>query len=103
MAELLKSDWLSDWYMLTEYQSAQPEGSAEEWRAIIEALRSKSSQSFRRVAVWFENERAYFCSPRNSVSDYEACLDASEIDEFVRDAEVLLDEHQQVVKDGAGI
>lgn len=100
---LQKSDWLKDWYTIERAQhenrqwlaplggngfqfmdsgrisDACVEGTAEEMRAIAEAIKARGSASFKRCAVHVKGEIAYFCSPRNSTRDAEVPLaDAEE-------------------------
>lgn len=101
--ELRESEWLGDWFVLDEYQSAQPEGTAEEWREVIEAIKNRRNVSFRRVSVRFDSGFFSFTSPRNSIVDCEAILTPSEITDFVAQAESVLDEAQGMLCDGGGI
>lgn len=100
---LVKSDVLEDWYTVerAEHEHRQwfeptgpnsmqfmdtarisdacVEGTAEEMRAIAEAIKARGSASFKRCAVHVKGEIAYFCSPRNSTRDAEVPLaDAEE-------------------------
>lgn len=101
---LQKSDWLEDWYTIerAEHENRQwlaplgengsqlmhsgrisdacVEGSAEEMRAIAEAIKARGSASFKRCAVHVMGGVAYFCSPRNSTRDAEIPL--ADADEF---------------------
>lgn len=101
---LQKSDWLEDWYTIERAQhehrqwlepmgpnclqfmdsgrisDACVEGSAEEMRAIAEAIKARGSASFKRCAVRVNGGTAYFCSPRNSTRDAEVPL--ADADEF---------------------
>ena len=103
MPELEKSIWLGDWYVLSSYESAIPEGTASEWREVLEGLRHEHRVAFRRVQLWFDGEFACLNSPRNSVRNVEAKIHKDEIDAFIAQAEALLDEHEQLVGDGSGI
>lgn len=91
--KLVKSDSLDDWYLIeravhenkewydegeshgykfSSYQhsgrisDACVEGSLEEMKAIAEAIRNRTKFSAKRCAVYIENNRAFFYSPRNS-------------------------------------
>lgn len=87
--KLVKSDSLPDWYTIeravhenkdwwepTQYGSAYQhsgrisdacvEGSLEEMKLIAKAIRARAKFEARRCAVHIENNRAFFCSPRNS-------------------------------------
>lgn len=105
---LQKSDWLEDWYTIerAEHENCQwlapiggnglqlmysgrisdacVEGTAEEMRAIAEAIKARGSASFNRCAVQVKGDVAYFCSPRNSTRDAEIPL--ADADEFADQA-----------------
>lgn len=103
MTSLVKSEWLSDWFVIDEYESAQPEGRSAEWREILEAMKRRESKGFRRVAVRFDKGFAEFTSPRNSIVSCEALLVPTEIDEFIAAAELVLDLDAGMLHSGDGI
>lgn len=102
--KLQKSDWLDDWYLIERAEhegrqwfepdgpdclrfmcserisDADVEGTADEMRAIAEAIKARGSVSFKRCAVRVHGDVAYFCSPRNSMRDAEIPL--ADADEF---------------------
>jgi hypothetical protein len=90
--ELRKSLWLEDWYVIEPHHgTGQPEGTDEDWKAILEAMKKRESESFRRVGVKFDGEgNAMFCSPRNSMDDDEAVIPAAEVDSWIAYAEGVL-------------
>lgn len=89
-----KSQFISDWFVLTEFKSAQPEGTSQEWLEIIKAMKARSDRRFRRVAVWFDEGFAFFNSPRNSVVDFELRIEPNNIQRFIDKAEKILSDNQ---------
>ena len=89
---LRKSEWLDDWYVIKPHHgTGQPEGTSEEWKAILEAMKKRERESFRRVGVRFDGEgNAMFRSPRNSMNDDEAVIPAGEVDSWISYAEGIL-------------
>jgi hypothetical protein len=101
---LEKSEWLPDWYLIDRADhdgrewdeqtapncfrfmrsarlgSADIEGTADEMRAIAQAIRNRGCASFRRCHVEVLGDVALFCSPRNSEGDTPVPLaDADEL------------------------
>lgn len=96
---LEKSEWLDDWYTIVRAKhdgrqwleragsngmkfmcserisDACVEGTSEEMMQIAKAIKTRSSASFKRCAVWIKGDIAYFCSPRNSTIDAEVALE----------------------------
>lgn len=88
-----RSDALSDWYVIeraehdgrawfeplghhsmalrcsSRFSDADVEGTAEEMRAIADAIEKRATVSFRRCAVSVQGESVLFWSPRNSMKD----------------------------------
>jgi len=58
-------------FMMSERLSPEAciEGDREEMLAIANAIKDKSSASFKRCAVRIDGDTAYFCSPKNSKQD----------------------------------
>lgn len=62
-------DW--DWYVLLDanyrhLSDASVEGTAEEWRAVADALTTGESVSFKRLSAKKDGNDYLFCSPRNT-------------------------------------
>jgi hypothetical protein len=86
MAQLRKSDWIDDWYVLADDDgrdvgSASVEGTMDEWIEIAKAMKRRESCSHRRCAAHWCGHHYSFNSPRNSMGE-EACLFGDEIDRF---------------------
>lgn len=100
MIQLEKSDWLDDWYVLempSWWYTGTPEGTADEWRAIINAISEKRNLSFKRVGVWFDDDKVcHFYSPRNSIEMTECRLPTDKQADFVSQAHELLNREYQV-------
>lgn len=65
--ELVPSGALADWLVIEPHQDGQPEGTAAEWWAIIEAMEKGSNLAFKRCGVRFYGDgNAILYSPRNS-------------------------------------
>lgn len=98
------SQWLSDWLVLVDYNSAQPEGTGDQWRKALEAAKLREPSRFKRLAIWFD-EDGWLCitSPRNSISEFEERVPAHAIDEWIEACEKVLDEHQGMLSGGGGI
>lgn len=91
-----KSDWLEDWYTLECGLGGTPEGTAEEWRAIVQAIRERRGQGFRRVGVSLDAAPGWFqiCSPRNCYGDRDHMpLPFESAEEFCREVEAVLAIH----------
>lgn len=86
------SPWMSGpWYVLfytrpdedscrhISPQWASIEGDAQEWAAIAEGIRTRTTTSFKRVRVGFAaGGKALLCSPRNSMNDTILSLEESD-------------------------
>ena len=95
--KLICSAWLDDWFVIAPYRGGgQPEGSVEDWRAILDAMKGRRAESFRRVAVWFDpQDNAHFYSPRNSSDDDAAIVQAAAVDETIERYTKILDVYQE--------
>lgn len=61
------------------------EGTGAEMLAIADAITKREECSFRRCAVRFDGDSAFFCSPRNSEDEGECTLaEADELAEVIR-------------------
>ena len=80
------------------------EGPAEHWRAIIDAIRSRDDEDFKRVGLKFvrrwgrdgqEAEGGLLYSPRNNGDDPITGLSLKTLDVFADRAELVLKESEQ--------
>lgn len=101
---LRKSEWLDDWYVV-DGCSAMPEGTAEEWQQVIEALKSgKDHRVATRIAVRTLVWGVEFYSPRNSCDREDSVqLDKDLLPEWIAKAETLLKTEMHCVEGGEGI
>lgn len=86
---ILSEGGMDDWLVIDNYRgTGQPEGSLDEWRSILNSMKRREGNSFKRVEVIFDsNWNAWFCSPRNSMDSYSASIKADDVDEWIKDAE----------------
>ncbi len=84
---------------------AQPEGSADDWKAVITSMKEgKDNWTARRVGLIFRNGYAGLYSPRNSMDDDDNMLIApDEILGWIANAEALLKAEAHEVESGEGI
>jgi hypothetical protein len=91
-SRLRKCEWLDDWYVV-DGSLAQPEGTAAEWRMVMDAMRRKRSERpGRRIGVTvYDDGRVKFYSPRNCAGpDDVVRVAANEAAAWLASAEVLL-------------
>jgi hypothetical protein len=91
--QLIKSTWLDNWYMIEPHHgTGQPEGTAQEWRDILAAMKKREREYFYRVSVRFDRSgNALFRSPRNSMENDEAVIEAGEVDAWIAYAEKVVE------------
>lgn len=93
MVELVKSEWLDDWYVI-EPSNPSVEGSRAEWLELVKRLKQGvgSAFMFRRCAfqVGPDGDVA-FSSPRNSTGEGDHVVVAkADIASFVKQATAVL-------------
>lgn len=91
-SRLRKSKWLDDWYVV-DGSWAQPEGTAAEWRMVVDAIKVKrSDRPGRRIGVTVHDDgRVKFYSPRNCTGpDDVVRVAANEVRAWLESAEALL-------------
>jgi hypothetical protein len=90
--KLTKSEWLDDWYAVKPPTGGGvPEGTADEWREILAAMKERQRQEFKRVAVKFDKDgTAWMWSPRNSVAQTSVHIAPKDVDEWIASAESVL-------------
>ena len=75
---LRHSEGLGDWYVIErngrDITDANVEGTLEEMRGIAQAIRVGTNYYAKRCAVSIREGKAFFWSPRNSVTKGEATL-----------------------------
>lgn len=103
MAEL--EQVYEDWYCLRKCDCTTPEGTAEEWREVIKAIREKGKFWAKRVAIYRCDWGGWeIGSPRNAydTDDYYMLFD-DQAEAFATMLETTLDANPSVMKDGFGI
>jgi len=79
-------------FMMSErlVQDACIEGDGEQMLAIAHAIKNKTSESFKRIAVHFEKDGVHLYSPKNSSEDGVVSVQEAEefADEFINMLEV---------------
>ena len=90
---LIYSAWLENWFVVAPHEgTGQPEGSGEEWREILTAMKERRRFSFRRIGVEFDaSGNAWFWSPRNSMNHQAAEVPAAEVDAWIARAEKIVE------------
>ncbi len=89
---LRKSECQDDWYVV-DGSGAQPEGTAAEWRLVVDAIKAKrSEQPGRRIGVTvYDDGRVKFLSPRNCTGpDDVVRIAANDVEAWLASAEALL-------------
>ena len=95
-----------DHWLVVDGCWAQPEGTPEEWRTVVEAIKAgRSEHSARRVAVEMDGTGyARIYSPRNEVEDNGGVLLApDELPGWVAAAEATIKQALDEVDNGDGI
>lgn len=85
---LIRSIYLDNWYVIKPVGGEGiPEGRADEWKMIANAMLAFHDEGFERVAVNFDNEKnAWLFSPRNSPNIYIVRILYKEVDKWARRA-----------------
>jgi hypothetical protein len=68
LLKFYKSEWLDDWYCMDGASFGQPEGTKEEWMALIEGIERGEAVRFKRVGTVITEYGVQFYSPRNAIS-----------------------------------
>ncbi len=91
---LHKSAWITNWYAVNGFQFGQPEGTGEEWRAIVNALLAdEEPPRFRRVSAKRTIVGVEFQSPRNAIDEHDHSYVSNEdLPEWLAKADALLKE-----------
>lgn len=90
---LLSSQNIPNWFVIEPFVgTGQPEGTREEWREIITAMKTRQKYcGFKRIAMSFDNNgNVWFWSPRNSSEDKEAMISANELNDWILYAEDII-------------
>lgn len=101
---LVYSVWIQNWFVIEPYRgTGQPEGSTEEWRKILIAMKERQKLCrFRRIGMEFDADgNVWFWSPRNSMDNRSAMVPASDVDAWIARAEKILDAYTSNVVEEA--